>query len=219
MPNIWGAHQGLLEGLSLLGPPSCPASWPASLVKRVTAVPTLKAALVVPPTPVTSNTPSEPSKGKLPPGSSGKKSGPLKQVTDYWKDLERKKKDEESHKWEEEKCRKKPSGPVLSLAERKEPVTSLTSKAAMSRVSQPPSLPTQTPSVSQKGQGKVRRDSPTPFDLSDDEPLFDKVGEPEPKSHKRDPASPELMILDDDDHPLPCKSKGPGRKPSPRAYT
>ena len=40
VPNLWGSRRGLLEGLSLLGPPSCSASWPASLVERVTAVPT-----------------------------------------------------------------------------------------------------------------------------------------------------------------------------------
>ena len=39
IPNLWGSHRGLLEGLSLLGPPSCSASWPASLVERVMAVP------------------------------------------------------------------------------------------------------------------------------------------------------------------------------------
>ena len=38
VPNLWGSHRGLLEGLSLLGPPSCSTSWPASLVERVTAV-------------------------------------------------------------------------------------------------------------------------------------------------------------------------------------
>ena len=39
VPNLWGSHRGLLEGLSLLGPPSCLASWPASLVEQVTAIP------------------------------------------------------------------------------------------------------------------------------------------------------------------------------------
>ena len=39
VPNLWGSHRGLLEGLSLLGPPSCWASWPVSLVERVTAIP------------------------------------------------------------------------------------------------------------------------------------------------------------------------------------
>ena len=38
VPNLWGSRRGLLEGLSLLGPPSCSASWPTSLVERVTAV-------------------------------------------------------------------------------------------------------------------------------------------------------------------------------------
>ena len=36
VPNLWGSHRGLF----LLGPPSCSASWPTSLVERVTAVPT-----------------------------------------------------------------------------------------------------------------------------------------------------------------------------------
>ena len=40
VPNLWGSCRGLLEGLSLLGPPSCWANWPASLVEWVTAVPT-----------------------------------------------------------------------------------------------------------------------------------------------------------------------------------
>ena len=39
VPNLWGSCRGLFEGLSLLGPPSCSASWPASLVEQVTAVP------------------------------------------------------------------------------------------------------------------------------------------------------------------------------------
>ena len=33
VPNLWGSRRGLLEGLSLLGPPSCSASWPVSLVE------------------------------------------------------------------------------------------------------------------------------------------------------------------------------------------
>ena len=35
VPNVWGAHREVLEGLSLVAPPSCLASWPASLVERV----------------------------------------------------------------------------------------------------------------------------------------------------------------------------------------
>ena len=39
IPKLWGSHRGLLEGLYLLDPPRCLASWPASLVELVTAVP------------------------------------------------------------------------------------------------------------------------------------------------------------------------------------
>ena len=39
VPNVWSARQEVLEGLSLVAPPSCSASWPASLVERVTPVP------------------------------------------------------------------------------------------------------------------------------------------------------------------------------------
>ena len=35
VPNMWGVWQGIIEGLFLLGPPTWPASWPASLVKWV----------------------------------------------------------------------------------------------------------------------------------------------------------------------------------------
>ena len=45
LPNLWGSRRGLLEGLSLLGPPSCSASWPASLVKQVTAISTCQNVL------------------------------------------------------------------------------------------------------------------------------------------------------------------------------
>ena len=38
VPNVWGARREVLEGLSLVAPPSCSASWPASLVERVTSV-------------------------------------------------------------------------------------------------------------------------------------------------------------------------------------
>ena len=54
IPNLWGSHRGLWERLSLLGPPSCSASWPASLVERVTAVPACQTV------PSSSNTPTKP---------------------------------------------------------------------------------------------------------------------------------------------------------------
>ena len=182
VPNLWGVSWGMMEGLSLLGPPNCLASWPASLVEWVTTGPAKKTELFMPTTPAKLNTPSESSKGKLPPGSSGKKSAPPKQVTNYWKDPERKKEDAESHKQEEEKRRKKSSGPAVSLDGHDEPVTTLTSKAAPSQASQPPGLPTHAPLESKKSRGKVRWASPIPFNTSNDEPLSDKRGEPEPMS-------------------------------------
>ena len=39
VPNVWSARRKVLEGLSLVAPPSCSASWPASLVERVAPVP------------------------------------------------------------------------------------------------------------------------------------------------------------------------------------
>ena len=39
VPNVWSACREVLEGLSLVAPPSCSASWQASLVERVTPLP------------------------------------------------------------------------------------------------------------------------------------------------------------------------------------
>ena len=183
VPNLWGVSWGVMEGLFLLGPPTCSASWPACLVEWVTAESTNKTAPVVPTTPAKLNTPGS-GKGKPPLGSSSKKSGPSKQVTAYWKDPERDREDVESCRQEEERHQKKPSGPVLYLDDHEEPVAILTSKAALSWVFQAPNLPTRVPSEGKKGRGKVRQASPIPFNSSDDEPLLDKGGEPEPKSQK-----------------------------------
>ena len=218
--NLWGVSRSMMGSLTLLGPPNCPASWLASLVERVSAEPANKATPVVLTTPVKHDTSSGSSKGKLPPGSSGKKSVPPKRVTDYWDEPERKKEDEESHRWEEERCqKKKPSGPVLSLDEHEESVLLLTSKAIPSQVSQAPGLPTHTPSEGKRGWGKVQWASPVRLNSSDDEPLSDKGGEPEPKSRKRDHSTPELMTVDDDDDPLPGRPKGMGKKEKSHVYT
>ena len=64
----------MMEGLTLLGLPNCPTSWLASLVEQVSAEPVNKATPVGLTTPVKCDT-SVP-KGKLHPGSSGKKSAP-----------------------------------------------------------------------------------------------------------------------------------------------
>ena len=150
VPNLWGISRTMMEGLTLLGPPNCPASWLASLVEQVSAEPTNKATVVGLTTLVKRDTSSVPGKGKLHPGSSSKKSALPKRITNYWEDDERKKEDEESCWWEEERCQKKPSGPVLSLDKHEESVMLLTSKAAPSRVSQAPGLPTRAPSKGKK---------------------------------------------------------------------
>ena len=217
VPNLWGVSQTMMEGLTLLGPPNCPASWPSSLVERVSAEPIKKATLAGLTTLVKCDT-SMP-KGKLHPGLSGKKSAPPKRITKYWSDDERKKEDEESHQQEEERFKKKPSGPVLSLDEHEESVMLLTSKAAPSQVSQGSGLPPHTQSEGKQSRSKVWQASPVWFNSLEDELLSDKTGELEPKSRKKDQTTPELMIMDDDDEPLPERPKGMGKKDKSRAYT
>ena len=217
VPNLWGVSQTMMEGLTLLGPRNCPASWLASLVERVSTEPINKATPVGLTTPVKCDT-SVPSKGKLHPGSSGKKSAPPKRITKYWEDDERKKEDEESCWQEEERHQKKPSGPVLSLDEHEESVTLLTSKAAPSQASQGSGLPPCAPSEGKRSRSKVRWASSVQFNSSEDELLSDKTGEPEPKSRKKDQTTPELMIIDDDDDPLPERPKGMGKKDKSCTY-
>ena len=159
----------MMEGLTLLGPPNCPTSWQAFLVECLSVEPVNKATPVGLTTPVKRDT-SVPSKGKLHPGSSGKKSAPPKQITDYWEDDERKKEDEESRRREEERCQKKPSGPVLSLDKHEELVMLLTSKAAPSRVSQGSRLPPCMPLPKARGAeakfGKPVQSGSTPQKMS-----------------------------------------------------
>ena len=207
IPNLWGSCRGLLEGLSLLGPPSCLASWPASLVERVTAVPAPQSVPGSSKTPTKSNPPpSGVVKATL---DSGKKSHQsTKQVAGlFWGDPERGKEDAEACK-QEEKHRKKSTGPILSLDDHEDSVTDLMKWATPSRVSQPPN---KASSSSSKDWGKVRVKHP-PADQSDDKPLSDRADEPKAKSCKWHP-TPDLVILEDDDStPLPGKIKSMGKK-------
>ena len=208
IPNLWGSHRGLLEGLSLLGPPSCSASWPASLVEQVTAVPTPKKVPGPSKTPTKSNPP--PSRAVKATPDSGKKSQPsAKQVAGmFWKDPERGKEDAEARK-QEEKHQKKSTGPVLSLDEHEDPITTLTKRAALSQDSQPPN---KASILNSKDRGNIRGKHPAVTEQSDDEPLSDKADEPKAKSHKQD-STLDLVILEDDDStPLPGKAKGTGKK-------
>ena len=207
VPNLWGSHRGLLEGLSLLGPPSCLASWPASLVEWVTAVPAPQNVPGSSKTQTKSNPP--PSRVVKATPDSGKKSHQsAKQVAGlFWGDSERGKEDVEACK-QEEKCRKKSTGPVLSLDDHEDSVTDLMKWATPSQVSQPPN---KASSSSSRDQGKVRVKHP-PTDQSDNKPLSDRADEPKAKSCKRDP-TPDLVVLEDDDStPLPGRIKGTGKK-------
>ena len=207
VPNLWGSHRGLLEGLSLLGPPSCSASWPASLVEWVTAIPAPQNVLGSSKTQTKSNPPPSRAVKAIP--DSGKKSHQsAKQITRlFWGDPERGKEDVEAHK-QEEKCQKKSTGPVLSLDDHEDSVTDLMKQAASSRVSQPPN---KASSSSSKDWRKVQVKHP-PADQSDDEPLSDRADEPKAKSRKQDP-TPDLVVLEDDDStPLPRKIKSTGKK-------
>ena len=207
IPNLWGSRRGLLEGLSLLGPPSCLASWPASLVEWVTAVPAPQNVPGSSKTPTKSNPPPC-GAVKATPDSGKKLHQSAKQVVRlFWGDLERGKEDAEVHK-QEEKHQKKSTGPILSLDGHEDLVTNLMKRAALSQVSQPLN---KASSSSSRHRGKVWLKHP-PADQSDDKPLSDRADEPKAKNPKRDP-TPDLVILEDDDStPLPRKIKGMGKK-------
>ena len=109
---------------------------------------------------------------------------------------------------QEEKHRKKPTGPVLSLDEHEDLITDLTKWTAPSQVLQPPNKALTSGS---KDQGKVWMKHSVPTE-SDDEPLSDKVDEPKPKSRRRDPTLDLVILEDNDSTPLPGKVKGMGKK-------
>ena len=203
VPNVWGAHREVLEGLSLVEPSSCLASWPASLVERVTPVPGTSGQSGSSKTP---SKPSNPRAGKLTPGS-GKKTQPIQQAAGmFWGDRKKREKEEADARAQEEKRRKKPSGPILSLDEHEHSITELTDRAAPSRLTQPSG---KTPSSTSKDQVRPRKDPKAVPDLSDDKPLSDQTNEPKAKACKRDP-TPDLVVVEDDDStPLPRRQKTP----------
>ena len=177
--NLWGSWRGLLEGLSLLGLPSCSASWPASLVEWVTAIPVCQNVPGSSKTPTKSNLPSlgtvrtTPDSGKKPHHSA------KQAIRLFWKDDARGKEDAEARKLEE-KHSKKSTGPVLSLADHEESISNLLKWAPPSRVSQPPSkAPSSGSQHREKAQGKH-----VPGDQSDDDPLSDRADEPRAKNRK-----------------------------------
>ena len=203
VPNVWSARREILEGLSLVAPPSCSASWPASLVEWVAPVPGTSGQSGSAKTPTK---PSNPRAGKLAPGS-GKKTQPIQQAARmFWGDKKKREKEDADTRAQEEKRRKKPSGPILSLDEHEHSITELTNWATPSRSTQPSS---KNPSSAPKDRVRPRKDPMVVPDLSDDEPLSDEANEPKAKARKQDP-TPELVVVDDDDStPLPGKQKTP----------
>ena len=201
VPNVWSAHREVLEGLSLVVPPSCSASWPASLVERVAPVPGTSGQSGSAKTPTK---PGNPGASKLTPGS-GKKTQPIQQAAGmFWGDKKKREK-EDADARAQEKHRKKPSGPILSLDEHEHSITELTNWATPSQSTQPSKTSSSTP----KDRVRPRKDPVAVPDPSDDEPLSDQANEPKAKARKRDP-TPELVIVDDDDStPLPGKQKTP----------
>ena len=206
VPNLWGSRRGLLEGLSLLGPPSCSASWPASLVEWVTAVPAPQNVPGSSKTPTKSNHPPS-GVVKATPDSGKKSHQSAKQIAGlFWGDPERGKRMQRCVNWKRS-AERSPQGPY-SLDGHEDSVTNLMKWATPSQVSQPPN---KASSSSSRDRGKVWLKHP-PADQSDDEPLSDRADEPKAKNCKWDP-TPDLVILEDDDStPLPGKIKGMGKK-------
>ena len=178
VPNVWGARREILEGLSLVAPPSCSVSWPASLVERVTPVPGTSGQSGSAKTPTK---PCNPGAGKLTPGS-GKKTTPIQQAAGmFWGDKKKREKEEADARPQEEKRRKKPSMPILSLDEHEHSITELTNRASPSRSAQPSG---KTPSSAPKDWVRPRKDPMAVPDPSDESPCRIKLTNP-----KQRPAS------------------------------
>ena len=120
VPNVWSACLEVLEGLSLVAPPSCSASWPASLVEWVTPVlgTSVQAGSAKTPT-----KPCNPGAGKLTPGSGNKTTQIQQAARMFWSDKQKREKEDADTWAQEEKRQKKPSGPILSLDEHEHSIT------------------------------------------------------------------------------------------------
>ena len=202
VPNVWSAHQEVLEGLSLVAPPSWSASWPASLVERVTPVPGTSGQSGSAKTPTKSGNPGA---GKSALGS-GKKTQPIQQAAGmFWGDKKKREKEDADTRAQEEKRRKKPSRPILSLDEHEHSITELTNWATPSWSTQP----SKTSSSAPKDRVRPWKDPVVVPDPSDDKPLSDQANEPKAKARKLNPTSELVVVNDDDSTPLPRKQKTP----------
>ena len=110
----------------------------------------------------------------------------------FWGDKKKREKEDADARAQEEKRRKKPSGPILSLDEHEHSITKLINQAAPSRSAQPSG---KTPSSAPKDQVRPRKDLIAVPNPSDNEPLSDQANEPKAKANKWD-STPELVIVD-----------------------
>ena len=202
VPNVWSACREVLEGLSLVAPPSCSASWPASLVEQVMPVPGTSGQLGSAKTPTK---PCNPGAGKLTPGSRKKTTQIQQAARVFWSDKKKREKEDADARAQEVKRRKRSSRPILSLDDHEHSVSECTNRATPSRSTQPSKASSSTP----KDRVRPRKDPMAVPDPSDDELLSDQANKPKPKAHKQDPI-PELVVVDDDNStPLPGKQKTP----------
>ena len=111
----------------------------------------------------------------------------------FWSDKKKREKEDADAWAQEEKCWKRPSGPILSLDEHEHSIIELTNRAALSRSAQ---LSRKTASSAPKDRVRPRKDPIAVPDLSDNEPLSDQANEPKTKARKWDP-TPELVIVND----------------------
>ena len=129
----------------------------------------------------------------------------------FWGDKKKREKEDEDAWAQEEKHRKRPSGPILSLDEHEHSITEhsiteLTNRAAPSRSAQSSG---KTQPYAPKDRVRPRKEPVAVPDPSDDEPLSDQANETKAKARKRD-STPELVIVDDDNStPLPGRQKTP----------
>ena len=199
---MWTACREVLEGLSLVAPPSCSASWPASLVERVAPVPGTSGQSGSTKTPTK---PGNPRASKLTPGS-GKKTQPIQQAAGmFWGDKKKREKEDADARVQEKKRQKKPSGPILSLDEHEHSITELTNQATPSQSTQPSKTSSSTP----KDQVRPRKNPVAVPDPFDDEPLLDQANKPKAKARKQDPTLELVIVNDDNTTPLPGKQKTP----------
>ena len=202
VPNVWSACREVLEGLSLVAPPSCSASWPASLVERVAPIPGTSGQSGSAKTPTK---PGNPGANKLTPGSRKKtgQSNKLPECSGVTRRKERRKVQTPGLK--RRSVRRNP--PDLFSPWMNTSILLLSSPTGLLPVGPHSHLKLHLPPY--PFRIKPRKDPVAVPDPSDDEPLSDQANEPKAKARKRDP-TPELVVVGDDDStPLPGKQKTP----------